>query len=97
MATLTCSVHPAAAERELQLKELGDEIAELAAHLDAAIPAVPPPAPVPDEPVAAVQAKNEALGLHISAHTAMPSWLGERLDLGYAIAVLHPLAVNARP
>jgi hypothetical protein len=22
----------------------------------------------------------------------MPSWLGERLDLGYAISVLHPLA-----
>jgi hypothetical protein len=23
----------------------------------------------------------------------MPSWLGERLDLGYAIDVLHPLAL----
>src|SRR6185369_4778309 len=26
------------------------------------------------------------------ARTACPSWLGERLDLGYALAVLHPLA-----
>ena len=29
--------------------------------------------------------------------TAMPSWLGERLDLGYAIDVLHPRALNERP
>ena len=33
--TLACSIHPTP-ERELQLKRLGDEIAELAAHLDAA-------------------------------------------------------------
>jgi hypothetical protein len=26
----------------------------------------------------------------------MPSWLGERLDLGYAIDVLHPRAVNEK-
>src|SRR5687768_2496175 len=35
MATYTCSVH-ATPERELQLERLGNEIAELAAHLDAA-------------------------------------------------------------
>src|SRR5687768_1684091 len=33
--TTTCSLHPTP-ERELALKRLGDEIAELAAHLDAA-------------------------------------------------------------
>jgi len=26
--------------------------------------------------------------------TSMPGWLGERLDVGYAIGVLHPLAVS---
>ena len=31
-------------------------------------------------------------GLRIHARTACPTWLGERLDLGYAIDVLHPLA-----
>src|SRR5688572_2700894 len=35
MTTWSCSVHPTP-ERELQLKRLGDEIAELAAHVDAA-------------------------------------------------------------
>jgi len=26
----------------------------------------------------------------------MPGWLGERLDVGYAIDVLHPLAATNR-
>ena len=29
-----------------------------------------------------------------AATVACPSWLGERLDLGYAIDVLHPLAAT---
>jgi len=28
----------------------------------------------------------------LHSRTAMPGWLGERLDVGYAIDVLHPLA-----
>jgi hypothetical protein len=35
MTTLTCSFQPTP-ERELELQRLGDEIAELCAHLDAA-------------------------------------------------------------
>jgi hypothetical protein len=35
MATLTCSVHPTP-QRELELERLGNEIAELTAHLNAA-------------------------------------------------------------
>jgi hypothetical protein len=37
-------------------------------------------------------ARHEAAGLHVHPRTATPSWLGERLDVGYAIDVLHPLA-----
>ena len=40
--------------------------------------------------------QNDARGLHIDARTSMPGWLGERLDVGYAIDVLHPLAATAR-
>jgi Domain of unknown function (DUF222) len=40
----------------------------------------------------ALRAENEAQGLHLHAHTACPAWLGERLDVGWAIDVLHPLA-----
>jgi hypothetical protein len=57
---------------------------------------VPPAARVPIDPVAELRAHNEERKLDIHARTAMPSWLGERLDLGYAIGVLHPRAVNER-
>jgi hypothetical protein len=30
----------------------------------------------------------------VNARTATPSWQGERLDVGYAIDVLHPLALE---
>jgi hypothetical protein len=31
-------------------------------------------------------------GLVLDARTPMPGWLGEHLDVGYAIDVLHPMA-----
>jgi 5-methylcytosine-specific restriction endonuclease McrA len=58
------------------------------------LPDVPPPAAVPADPVHALRAQHEAGGLTIHARTAMPGWLGERLDVGYAIDVLHPLAAG---
>jgi hypothetical protein len=42
------------------------------------------------EPWQALVAPNEAYGLAIHARTGLPSWCGERLDLGWAIGVLHP-------
>ena len=56
------------------------------------LPEVPPPPAVPADPVQALRAQHAAQGLRLHARTACPSWLGERLDLGYAIDVLHPLA-----
>ena len=40
----------------------------------------------------ALRAHHHAQGLRLHARTACPDWLGERLDLGWAIDVLHPLA-----
>ena len=56
------------------------------------LPDVAPLAAVPDNPVEALRAGHDAEGLRLTARTARPIWLGERLDLGYAIDVLHPLA-----
>ena len=56
------------------------------------IPEVPPPPAVPSEPAQAIVAANRAVGVAINARTGCPSWLGERLDLGWAIDVLHPAA-----
>src|SRR6267378_4442518 len=54
------------------------------------LPESPPPAPVPVDPVEALRGRHDAHGLHLHARTAMPGWLGERLDVGWAIDVLHP-------
>ena len=58
------------------------------------LPDVPSSPGVPDDPVEALRARHEAEGLQLNARTATPGWLGERLDVGYAIDVLHPLAVS---
>jgi hypothetical protein len=54
------------------------------------IPDVPESPAVPREPAQALVATNRAHGLVIHARTGLPSWCGERLDLGWAIGVLHP-------
>ena len=59
------------------------------------LPEVPPPAAVPADPVQALRAQHDAQGLRLHARTTCPGWLGERLDLGWAIGVLHPLATRA--
>ena len=59
------------------------------------LPDVPSPPAVPDDPVQALRARHEAAGLHLHARTTCPSWLGERLDVGWAIDVLHPRALQA--
>ncbi len=56
------------------------------------LPEVPPPAVIPADPVQALRARHEAQGLRLHARTAIPGWLGERLDVGWAIDVVHPLA-----
>jgi hypothetical protein len=50
--------------------------------------------PVPADPVGALRTQNAAEGLRLHARTACPGWLGERLDVGWAIGVLHPLATR---
>jgi hypothetical protein len=60
------------------------------------LPEVPPPRPVPVDPVTALHAQHAAQGLRLHARTACPGWLGERLDVGWAIDVLHPRAVQGR-
>jgi len=57
------------------------------------IPNVPSPPEAPTDPVGTVRTDNDAAGIVVSAWTATPDWRGERLDVGYAIDVLHPLAL----
>ena len=59
------------------------------------LPDVPPPVAVPADPVQALRARHDTQGLRLHARTACPLWLGERLDVGWAIDVLHPLATRS--
>jgi len=61
------------------------------------LPEVPLPAAVPGDPVGALRARHDARGLRVDARTACAGWLGERLDVGWAIDVLHPLAQRPTP
>ena len=56
------------------------------------LPDVPEPSAVPRDPVHALREANGARGLRLHAGTIASTWLGERLDVGWAIDVLHPLA-----
>ena len=56
------------------------------------LPDVPPPPELTGNPVAVLRARNDAEGLRLDARTTTPGWLGEHLDVGYAIDVMHPLA-----
>src|SRR5881409_3151220 len=58
------------------------------------LPDVPSQPAVPDDLVRALRARNDAEGIQIDSQTSKPGWLGERLDVGYAIDVLHPLAIG---
>jgi Domain of unknown function (DUF222)/HNH endonuclease len=56
------------------------------------LPGVPTPPEVFGDPVQVLRAQHDAEGLVLHAHIATSGWLGERLDVGWAIDVLHPLA-----
>jgi hypothetical protein len=58
------------------------------------LPDVPPPSAVPSNPVHMLRSQHVAEGLHLHERTACAGWLGERLDVGWAIDVLHPLAIG---
>ena len=49
---------------------------------------------MPSDPVNVLRARHKVEGLRLHARTAMSGWLGERLDVGWAIDVLHPLAAR---
>ena len=58
------------------------------------LPEVPPPAAVPTDPVHVLRTAHVAQGLHLHARAACAGWLGERFNVGWAIDVLHPLALG---
>jgi hypothetical protein len=84
--------HRAVHEEGYQVERQSDGELEFRRPNGWVLPDVPPPPKVPDEPVKLLRALNDAEGLVLHPHTATPGWLGESVNVGYAIDVLHPLA-----
>src|SRR5438045_4585594 len=90
---LLCRRHPRAVHEEgYQLDRQPDGELRFRRPSGLLLPEVPAPPQTPVDPVRVLRERNEAAGLRLDPHTATPGWLGERLDVGYAIDVLHPLA-----
>jgi 5-methylcytosine-specific restriction endonuclease McrA len=94
LAMLCRRHHRAVHEEGYAVRRLADGRLQFRTPHGWPLPDVPIPPPVPDDSVEALRAKNAAAGIHVDAETTRPGWLGEPLDVGYAIAVLHPLALQ---
>jgi len=96
--TLLCRRHHRAVHEEgYQVARLPDGTFQFRRPNGHPLPEVPPSAKVPGDPVEALRARHDSQGVRIDARTGCPSWLGEGLNVGWAIDVLHPLAQRSRP
>src|SRR6266704_503104 len=96
--TLLCRQHHRAVHEEgYQVARLPDGALQFRRPNGHPLPEVPLPAAVPADPIKALYESHDAQGLHVTARTGCPSWLGEGLNVGWAIDVLHPLAQRSRP
>jgi len=94
LALLCRRHHRAVHEEGYQVERLPDGELRFRRPDGKLLPDAPSPAAVPADPIHALRMQHDAQELHIHARTAMPNWLGERLNVGYAIDVLHPLAAG---
>ena len=94
LALLCRRHHRAVHEEGYRLERLVDGALRFRRPDGRALPEMPPPATVPVDPVEAIRARHVSQGLHVHARSGCPGWLGERLDVGWAIDVLHPRAAT---
>jgi hypothetical protein len=92
LALLCRRHHRAVHEEGYQVERQADGSLRFRRPDEQVLPEVPCTPPVPADPVSALRARHQADGLALHPRTAIPGWLGEPFDLGYAIDVLHPRA-----
>jgi len=92
LALLCCRHHRAVHEEGYQVVRQPDGELCFRRPNGRLLPEVPTPPEVPDDPVEILRARHDAEGHCLHARIATPGWLGEHLDVGWAIDVLHPLA-----
>jgi hypothetical protein len=89
---LLCRRHHRAVHEEGYQVERGADGALQFRRPDGPLPAVPAPPVVPADPAGTIRAQNTAQGLKLHPRTGLARWYGERLDVRWAIDVLHPRA-----
>jgi len=96
LAILCRRHHRAVHEEGYQVEREADGTLQFRRPDGRPFPDVPPTPKLQGDPVEVLRSRNEAAAQRIHPSTATPEWLGERLDVGWAIDVLHPLAARAR-
>jgi hypothetical protein len=86
--------HRAVHEEGYQMERLSDGALQFRRPDGRLLQDVPPRPAIPDDPVGLLRARNEAAGLRMDGRTLCPTALWERLDVGWAIDVLHPRALR---
>jgi len=94
LALLCRRHHRAVHEEGYQLERMPDGAFQFRRPDGRLLPEVPASAALPADPVGTLRAQHAAEGLRLHARTGLAQWLGERLDVGRAIDVLHPLATR---
>jgi hypothetical protein len=95
LALLCRRHHRAVHEEGYRVERMPDGTLQFRRSDGRILPDVSPPPVLPVDPVVALRERHSAQGLQLHARTGIPGWLGERLDVGWAIGVLHPLATRA--
>jgi len=92
LALLCRRHHRSVHEEGFQVERAADGELEFRRPNGWLIPEAPALPAVPGDAGETLRAQNA--GVHLDGHTLRPSWSGERLDLGYAIDVMHPRATG---
>jgi len=95
LALLCRRHHRAVHEEGYQVERMPDGALQFRRPAGRVLPDVSTPPVVPVDPVVALRERHSAQGLQLHARTGLAGWLGERLDVGWAIDVLHPLPTRA--
>jgi hypothetical protein len=86
--------HRSVHEDGFQVERLDDGAVQFRRPNGWILPEVPEPPDVPDDAADVLGSQNAAAGIHVDAGSLRPDWDGTRLNLGYAIDVMHPRVIG---
>src|SRR5437762_1405524 len=91
LALLCPRHHRSVHEEGFQVERLADGELQFRRANGELFPEAPP---LPAVPADAARLREQNGGTHVDANTLRPAWFGERVNVGYAISVMHPRAIG---